>query len=112
MAAFEAVLSLRWIRQTDARGEAKISLPPFVPFFAALILVAGCSVRSAPSAQDALAQLLKQRYEQLLKQRYETVDKRANRLLSEARRILELGDEIRPANGEWVELCDLITGYR
>lgn len=46
MAAFEAVLSLRWIRQTAARGEAKISLPPFVPFFAALILVAGCSVRS------------------------------------------------------------------
>ena len=31
---------------------------------------------------------------------------------SEARRILELGDEIRPANGEWVELCGLIAGYR
>ena len=52
MAAFEAVLSLPWIRQTDARGEAKISLPPFVPFFAALILVAGCSVRSGQASLE------------------------------------------------------------
>ena len=64
MAAFEAVLSLRWISQTTARGEAKISLPKWAPYD------------------------------------------------SEARRILELGDEIRSANGEWVELCGLIAGYR
>lgn len=52
MAAFGAVLSLRWIRQTNARGEAKISLPPFVPFFAALILAAGCSVRSGQASLE------------------------------------------------------------
>ena len=52
MAAFEAVLSLRWIRQTAARGQAKISLPPFVPFFAALILLAGCSVRSGQASLE------------------------------------------------------------
>ena len=52
MAAFGAVLSLLWIRQTAARGEAKISLPPFVPFFAALILVAGCSVRSGQASLE------------------------------------------------------------
>ena len=45
-------MSLRWIRQTGARGEAKISMPPFVPFFAALIFVAGCSVRSGPASLE------------------------------------------------------------
>ena len=124
MAAVEAVLSLRWISQTDARGEAKISLPAFVPLFAALILVAGCSVRSGQaSLEDWLPADSIDRELTAAMQAYwinfaMRADPNGTALPkwapydSEARRILELGDEIRSANGEWVELCGLIAGYR
>lgn len=160
MAAFEAVLSLRWISQTAARGEAKISISLFVPFFAALILVAGCSVRSAQApledplvvaggeplrgtrlasgahaycgaeityvfdtADDWLpADSIDRELTAAMQAYWINFAMRADpngtalpkwaQYDSEARRILELGDEIRSANGEWVELCGLIAGYR
>lgn len=123
MAAFEAALSLRWISQTAARGEAKISLPPFVPFFAALILVAACSVRSGQaSLEDPPADSIDRELTAAMQAYWINFAMRADpngtalpkwaAYDSEARRILELGDEIRAANGEWVELCGLIAGYR
>lgn len=94
MAAFEAVLSLRWISQTHARGEAKISRPPLVPFFAALMRMPSASglLHRAIIQSGALAP-------------YDSID-------YDDALLAYHGAEIRPANGEWVELCGLIAGYR